>query len=427
MLVACVLIQHYPFSIERERTPFLAGREVLVVQAQGARRTVLDTSPSIKDVLPGTPLAQAQSRHPLALLREADHLRYQQRFEELVAALEQVSPIVEPGEPGCIYVGLDGLASMYGGGEGLIKALVRSVPAALEPRFGIGGGKFPATVAAITARSGGRREGAPSPGPFGSAQGMLRQAQATSPLSGHAAGMVFFAPPDLQGFLAAHPVDVLPVSWETRQRLRRLGLRALGDIARQQVGPMQAQFGPEGRVIWEMSRGIDPRPLVPRTRKLRCTASLTFPAPTASLETLLLAVERLLRELFNRPELRGRYARTALLQGAVSRRPAWQRQVSFKEAAGSPRAAMPAMKRAFNLFPPPGPLEDLSLTLSDITGEAGKQASLFVDVRKQDQLREVIGQLEARLGARPPIYQFRDAEPWSRIPERRKVLVEYSP
>ena len=65
--------------------------------------------------------------------------------------------------------------------------------------------------------------------------------------------------------------------------------------------------------------------------------------------------------------------------------------------------------------------------MTDTAGESGTQASLFADIRKQQQLREVMRQLETRLRARPPIYQVMDIEPWSRLPERRQVLVEFVP
>jgi hypothetical protein len=38
----------------------------------------------------------------------------------------------------------------------------------------------------------------------------------------------------------------------------------------------------------------------------------------------------------------------------------------------------------------------------------------------------MISQLRARLKIAPPIYQVRELEPWSRIPERRYALVQMS-
>ena len=393
MQVACVLIRNFPFRVELERSPSLSGCDVLLVQSIGSKRSVLDTSPSISDVFPGDSLQEALSIHPNAIQCEADPPLYEQRFEGLLDRLEQVSPVVQGSDIGRAYVGLDGLARMYHGEEGLFEALKGAVPEELEPRIGVGPGKFPAAVAASTAHL----------------------------------GEVVVAPVDLESFLAGHSVDVLPVPVEIRTRLKRLGMPMLRDIARQRVGPMQAQFGPAGRLIWELAQGIDNIPLIPRRHELEITDWVSFPTPIVASETILIAAESLLVRIFDRPEMRGRRARLALLEASVFRRTTWQRRVSFKDAVGDSRNALAAIEYALSLTPPPGPIEDLSLTLLDITGRDGRQISLFSEVRKRDQLRESLRQLEARLGRRPPIYQFKEAEPWSRIPERRMVLVEYSP
>ncbi len=408
MLIACVLIKHFSFQVEAEAMPHLAGREVLLISREGKTPAVAGTSPAITDVPAGTPLSEALARHPLALQREADLPAYRRRFDEVLDALEAVSPLVEENpslrrgsgqalgsgraELGCAYVGLDGLAELYGGMTKLLQALQEVVSPRLEPRFGIGPGRFPATVAASAAQP----------------------------------GQILKAPPTLIEFLAPYPVEVLPVPWETVARLKRLGLTALGDIARQKLGPMETQFGPGGRSLWEMARGIDNRPIFPRQQELSFEGRVDFPVATVSLETIYLAVENLLVQLYGKPELWGRYARLALLRARVSRRPTWERKVAFKEAAGSAQTALRMIKHAISLYPPSGPVEDLSITLHGVTGEAGRQTSLWTDVRRQDQLRETLRQLEARLGVRPPIYQYRDAEPWSRIPERRRVLIELS-
>ena len=70
---------------------------------------------------------------------------------------------------------------------------------------------------------------------------------------------------------------------------------------------------------------------------------------------------------------------------------------------------------------------DLVSSVSDTAGESGTQSSLLVEVRKQQQLREAMRQLEVRLRVKPPIYKVMDMEPWSRIPERRQALVEFAP
>ena len=103
------------------------------------------------------------------------------------------------------------------------------------------------------------------------------------------------------------------------------------------------------------------------------------------------------------------------------------KRFAFKEAVGSKERALFALKSRLDNIALPGPLEDLKLTLAGFTGESGVQSSLFSDVRKREQLREMLRQLEASLGCKPPIYRVREIESWSRIPERRQALVPFDP
>ncbi len=99
----------------------------------------------------------------------------------------------------------------------------------------------------------------------------------------------------------------------------------------------------------------------------------------------------------------------------------------FRSPIGSRAHAFPLVGTALEGRPPPGPLEDLRLTLSALTGEGGRQESLFRDVRRQQNLEEAVRQLRERLGVQPPIYHVREVEPWSRMPERRQALVPFAP
>ncbi|MEE9284820.1 MAG: DNA polymerase Y family protein [Dehalococcoidia bacterium] len=393
MKLACILISHLPVEAERQRDPRLRGRPVVVAHGVGSRRLVLDCSPEADGARPGMPLEEAMGRCKGAALVEADPAHYQEVFDRLLERLEERSPEVEEAGLGLAYVRLDGLEALYGGEARLAATLLHAIPRRLDARMGIGGGKFPAYVAATLA-------------------------ELDRPVK---------APDDVGPFLAPLGVDLLPVSWAVRARLRGFGLRTLGDVAALAVGPLQAQFGRDGRTAWELARGIDPRPLAPRTREETVVEALSFSTPAVSLETLATATDVLLGRAFSRPALRGRYAREALLGGQLFRAAGWQRRVSFAQPVGDRQRALYALRHALDTHPPPGPLEELSLTLARLTGEAGLQGSLFNDVRRQDNLREAVRQLEARLGRRPPIYQVREVESWSRIPERRQALVQYVP
>jgi len=155
--------------------------------------------------------------------------------------------------------------------------------------------------------------------------------------------------------------------------------------------------------------------------------SLTFPSPTITWTPILTALSTLLGRAFARPEIGGRYVRTATIESHVYRQSPWVKRFGFKEAMGSRDRTMFALKSRLDSVTLPGPLEDMKLTLTGFTGESGIQANLFSDVRKQEQLKEMMRQLESLLGGKPPIYQMKEVEPWSRIPERRQALVPFDP
>lgn len=388
MQVACLYIHNLPITTELRRQPALKGRTVIVSISAG--RTVLGASRS--DLKPGMPLSAALSQCKDATVLEADIAYYEEVFEKTVSALETCGAEVEPVSLGLAYLSIKGLAPLYGGDSRLMAALLNAVPAYLGPRIGLGPNKFSAYVAAACS----------------------------------SAGAVSRANGDVATYLAMLSVDFMPVPWRTKERLHSFGMHTIGQVEAIGIGPMQAQFGPDGRFMWELANGIDRRPVLPRKQESVIKASLTFPAPVSTIEPVLVGVETLLGRAFHDPLMRGRFARTTHLSGSVLNGLPWMRHLVFREPVGGPQKAVRLIGEALRGQPPSGSLEDLSLQLSDITGESGRQLSIWSDLRKQDNLREALAQLEARTGD-PSVYIMRRLEPWSPLPEERTALVPYVP
>ena len=400
MKIACVLITHLPIKAELKRYPELAGKPALIMKALGSKRLVLDYSAQARGIVQGMPVPEAVAVCKEVMLLESDESHYRAAFDDMLDALEQRSPLVEASDLGCAYVGLDGLEMMYGGEARLITALLQAVHPVYNPRVGVAQGKFPAYIAAVTSPPG----------------------QATRVPDTRVPDQ---SPDNLAAFLEQCSINLLPISWENKARLLHFGLATLGHIAVQPVGAMQAQFGPEGLKAWEMAQGIDRRALIPRSSEPAITEYLTFPDPSISLPGILLAIESLLLRAFSRAEVRGRYARSVKIESQILHHPPWVKTFYYKQAVGSKDSALAVIQNALESVTLPGPLEDMQLTLTGLTGESGIQANLFSDVRKQEQLRESIRQLRVRWGGQTPIYLARDLEPWSPIPERQKILVPF--
>jgi len=109
MRVACVVVPHFLVEVERLHDPSLRDRPV-VVGGSEERKEVLDCSPEAmaRGIRPGMPLREALSRCAEAAFVEAHPDWYRATTLAMVNELRELSPLVEPAEPGVIYVGVDG-------------------------------------------------------------------------------------------------------------------------------------------------------------------------------------------------------------------------------------------------------------------------------------------------------------------------------
>lgn len=388
MKMMCVLMSHFYFQCEAVRRPALKGRPVFVVYAAGSQKLVLDHSPGLEGVQAEMPLQEALCKYGEAELIPADVPYYASVFDQVQDALEEKSPMVEGGGRGCVYLGLDGLEWIYEGDGALLAAVKGAIPCSLEFRLGIAKGKFPSYVAALSSPSGGCRvvEGG------------------------------------MDSFLKDFSCDVLPVSWRNKRRLCDFGLTTLGQVAELEPGPLQAQFGAEGKRIWELARGQDDEPLHPRHSIEVIEESMELPSVAVSLEAILAAVDAVLSNILLHEGIKGRGIRNLTLWAQVQGLGYWERSVSFKDPAMRSGQVLSRIKHLLESSPAPGPVEELGLKITGFSRERGRQSNLFSDIRAGEQLQDDIKQMELRLGQGPQLFRVREVEPWSRIPERRQAL-----
>jgi DNA polymerase-4 len=387
MRILCILLSHFPLMCEVREQPDLRGRPAVVTRAEGSQKVVLDFSPGLEGLQPGMPLQQALARYGEARLLHADMPRYWSVFDEILDALEKRSPLVEGAGLGCAYVGLDGLQIIYPDDGALVAAMRQAVPDIFSPLMGIARNKFLAYLAACRSPAGECRI-----------------------LEGDAAA-----------FLRELPCDVLPVPVKTRERLHDFGIDILGRLAAMPPGPLQAQFGEEGRRMWELARGEDDTPLYPRGNEETIEESTPLASVTVSLEAILVAVEELLVRAMAR-DPRGRGIRGLTLWTRTWGAEHWERDIQFKEPAVDIRATVARVRRVLESYPQPGPVEQVGLKITGLGYPRGRQKSLFSKVRAKDHLMDDIRQLEFRLGD-PQVFTVKEVEPWSRIPERRYALM----
>ena len=95
MQVGCVLIPHFVVTAESLRRPNTSTQKLIIVQSNGSQRTVCDHSPTLRGIRPGMCMQEAISFTEDAQPLELDMPYVETLFEEILSALELVSPIVE--------------------------------------------------------------------------------------------------------------------------------------------------------------------------------------------------------------------------------------------------------------------------------------------------------------------------------------------
>lgn len=387
MRVACLQIPRFAVEAERRRRRDVASRLVLIGDAK-----VLDCSlgADASGVRPGMRMSEAVALCPKAVVLAPDGPYYERSFREVLDFLQEQSPDVEAGEAGTAYVSLDGFVAPE---EALAEALIGAV----HRRFGymaaagVAGGKFAARAAAATSRPG--------------------------------VAKVVAAGEEAR-FLAPLACAFLPASEAMLWRLKLLGLETIGQIADLPLGAFQQQFGPEGKRCWELANGVDDAPLVPRTTEEAVRRRMELAAPSASLEAILAALERLVYTAYSDRAREGHWVRKVVVRATLDGGGSWELPVPFREALADPKAAWPVVKNAVLRRPPGRPVEELECELVGLSGECGKQGSLLeTKGRLWRQVEEASRQLSAN--GKRALGKVVEVEPWSRIPERRAALVEF--
>ncbi len=204
-------------AMELLRRPELVGKPV-IVGFDGPRGVVSTASYEARafGVHSALPMAQAKRRCPQAVRLPVDFAFYAPASERFHGILRDFTPLCEAAGSDEAYLDVAGSARLFGDGEtiaGLIRERVRA-EIGITASVGVAANKLVAKVASDAAKPDG---------------------VCVVPAGGEAA------------FLAPRPVRELPmVGAKLEERLARLGLRTIGDVARYPAEALRARFGGMG-------------------------------------------------------------------------------------------------------------------------------------------------------------------------------------
>ncbi len=303
----------------------------------------------------GTPLATAQRLVPevrcLEPRPEADRAAVEAVFERLAAFSPTLAGTSEPTDPafGLVEVGIEGLETLWGEERALVRRLASAVALLLpvQPRIGVAGTRFAATIAAVRSRP---------------------------------AEPVIVPPGSEATFLAPLPSTVLTTDPEVRERLLRFGLRQVEQVAALPRAALVARFGPEGSRLHARAIGEEIEPIEPRRVPERCVLGLSLEPAVDRLDALRFVLHRLVVGLVGHVAARGQAAATAELRLGLEARsiPA---TLTVRQILPEPTADGEAIERLLLVRlerqPPPAPVERLELELGGLIPNGGQQLELF--------------------------------------------------
>lgn len=197
----------------------------------------------------------AQSRLPSLTCHDYQPEYDARAFEPLLAAVEHVSPGVEPIRPGMCATAAQGPTRYFGTEDRFIDALGEYLESLGFPdaRFGIADGSFAASQAAKAD--------------------------------------VIVPPGQSPTFLRDLPVGVLDRP-ELADLLRRMGLRTLGAFAELPTGQVAARFGADGVLAHRLAAGRERRRLAVRTPPPELTVTAPIDPPLERIDAIAFGVRR---------------------------------------------------------------------------------------------------------------------------------------
>lgn len=394
-MIVCVLVPRFALTVAAGGRRSLLREPAALAPEPGGTQAVGEVSLAAEahGVRAGMRLGEALARCPRLALVPPDPAGAADAWERVLARLEGIGAAVESPEAGRACFEARGLRRLHGGSPDAVLAAARRAVRG-PARIGAAPSRFCALAAATRARP--RRPEIVSGGEEGA-----------------------------RAYLAARPVALLRGREETRElpdRLARLGIRTLGELAALPRAAVADRFGAPGLLALDLALGRDAPP-VPRAPAERLEESLELPeaGSGAQLERALgLLVDRLLA----RRERDGRTLRAVVLAAALVEGGTWRVEVPFREALADAQRMRLALVPRLALLP--APAERLRLAVARFGPPASDQRALLSEARaaRAARLREAVRQARAAAGPDAAL-RVLAVDPESRLPERRVVLAPF--
>jgi DNA polymerase IV len=339
-------------SVEQRDDPALRGLPV-IVGGHPTRGVVLAASYEVRPfgVHSAMPMAQAVRLAPKARVVPPRFEAYAEASAAVFAILESVTPLVEPLSLDEAFLDVTASRALHGDAPGIARKLRQEIAdrVHLAASAGIAEVKFAAKIASDLAKPNGQLE---------------------VPVGG------------TRAFLAPLPVSRLwGVGPKTEGVLHGLGLRTIGAIAACEPAWLEERLGSAGPTLWELSRGIDPRAVVPERQAKSIGAEDTFEHDRVGAEALETSIHGQALRVGQRLRLAGLRARSVQLKLKLSDFTLLTRSTTLDRPSDDGQALYRAVRELLDRTPLDRPVRLTGVAAHDLVGPEEPQLALFAEPR----------------------------------------------
>jgi protein ImuB len=367
--ICCLYVPLFPLAARLRSEPDLHGEAVAVFEGNGKSASLVAATRRARrsGLVPGTTVAQARALLPALVVRPRDPECERAAQEALIEVATAFSPRVQDDGEGIVYLDLTGLERHFSDLDPEVD-LARSLSseaekAGLSTWIGIASSALAARIAAETP---------PSPR---------------------------IVPGNEESrFLAPLPLERLCTETRMYETLQRWGIATIGDFAALPRNQVASRLGSLGRTLHEQARGVDRKPLIPRTTPPIFHEGLDLDWSLVTLEPFLFVARRALERLCTRLESSGLACARLSLTLRLEPRGSDERSILLPAPTSEARTLLTLSRLDLEKSPPGAPITGFTFTAyPDRPREA--QLSIFgPSAPSPDKLATTLARLFALLG-----------------------------
>lgn len=364
-------------SIEQLDHPSYRGKPVVVGALPSAGRGVVSAASYEArkfGIHSAQPIVFAYRACPDAIFVTPRMERYIELSRRIMTILGKFSPLVEPLSVDEAFLDCTGMEYLFATPRLLAEAIVERIhgETALSCSIGIAPNKFIAKIASDLDKPG---------------------------------GITICDAGTEKEFLARLPLNRLwGVGEKTRGRLESLGLRTIGDLARERRETLARHFGKSGEKLWLLANGIDDRPVQPDHDVKSISEETTFPVDTTDTDRIEKTLLYLCDSVARRTRKKGLKGKTVVLkirfEGFETHTRRRTVAASLDDLRSIRTIAIELYNSSFRSDTRPVRLIGVGLTNLVDPDQGERQLSLFESPSSSGKSDELLDRLQERFGNR---------------------------